>query len=1024
MANIAISGGFGAAGGALSGGLSGAASGGGVFSIPGAIIGAIVGAVIGAGSAAAQMALAANQNTSPRKVNDAITTQSIRNIPVAVVYGRGRVGGNWIECGEFEQVKDFEPNVPPGTVQYLQNAILGLCEGPVATMGNIRQDGQLLSHWVLLKNLPWQYIQYIWNQGLNTDTTYPFQASGHGYQIATANQIPFRNTSSFCTFTYTGPILQPRLVDVNVDLVGCGHNPIIRSGTTSDSANDDIAVSVIYDGYSEAYYYTLASSGASSSPFGMASVGRRGGTRTYTQPPSGVSTSIGNAWYLGRHDILVFQDTTDSGTFYIGYWGIAADSPDWEVFKPGSPMGGSAYEHAIEAWCLDERYGILHTLHDDGSVRYILKWNLLSGRIDRLVTDLPTAETWQGLHFSPDLGAYLTCDGTTLRVVSGTGETIRSTTSVPNLSGCVGLLYTGTQIGVISPGNCYYYDFFNGNVSGPFGDSLTNLAIGSIGDVIGARQNTWTGHVTVFRQEDSGCPVFINFIASCMEDIRDINANGSSGTGTYNTGGGTPELDFQNIANLSLDVPDEPYYPQIFEGTGNLVGNQGYPPNYPPTDWIRDWSYRQYNAWSLTALQGNSSLAASIWNSLVDEPCNDSGRWGGGLSDSYFSLSSFEAVHAYCVGPITVLNPSGIDTRVCERFKFDYVLDKQIDLASFVTQEALVCCQGYHYTMGGILYIDVPRPGLLPMWHFSDRQINEGGTFKVNFIPKADGINRVRVMYRDVLDEYRHDYAEAEDLADINARGRVQMTEVTADGCGRFASADLLAKQILDQSTAGRRQVTFKTHYLGLILMPGDVIEISNKQCGLNRMISRVLVVKEETDGNATGAVEIQAIEAPPTLDVLDSAQALPAAPGDDVSPVDASGGIELTVTSSSNQITWLSNGSAFTGGTYTIEYTSGAYTDTQHSFPYATKGFEVVTQDGTGNVSNVAAIPYAPEPGEPWATLEDCETANAGQYTSFSLVPAQGNRIGVRAPNYCAMCLDDEGNQVEGVTYTITYTP
>src|SRR5665213_4066798 len=152
-------------------------------------------------------------------------------------------------------------------------------------------------------------------------------------------------------------------------------------------------------------------------------------------------------------------------------------------------------------------------------------------------------------------------------------------------------------------------------------------------------------------------------------------------------------------------------------------------------------------------------------------------------------------------------------SRLGERYKFDFVLDQQMTVSSFWVQHGLMACQGYSYTCGGVLHVSVPKPGLLPTWHFDDRQV-EDGSFNVNYTGTADGVNRVRIQYRSVLDEYRHTFAEAEDIHAITATGRVQLATLTVEGCGRGESAALLAKTVLDQSAAGRRQVNFSSDYI------------------------------------------------------------------------------------------------------------------------------------------------------------------------------------------------------------------
>jgi hypothetical protein len=313
--SIGLGGGFGAASGAISGAISGTIAAPGYGTLIGAIAGAIGGLIIGSGSAA----LAYKSPPKAQQGNsDLVETKMVRNTPVAVVAGRGRLGGNWVAVGYFDRVKDFSPSVPKHTVDYVANGIIALCEGPIQCYGNFRSDGQTLLHWVLLASLPWQFEQFNVNKGTATEVLYPAQSvHANGFINLTPNPIPWRNTATMQCLVYTGPQMTPRLPDINVDVVGPDLT-IRRSGTTTDPASGDVATDCFYDSYSEQFAYLISASSTAVSPFGMVTVGRQGGVRRHTAPPTGVS-SITRGWYLGRHDVLVFQDPGDSTKFYLGY---------------------------------------------------------------------------------------------------------------------------------------------------------------------------------------------------------------------------------------------------------------------------------------------------------------------------------------------------------------------------------------------------------------------------------------------------------------------------------------------------------------------------------------------------------------------------------------------------------------------------------------------------------------------------------------------------------------------------------
>jgi hypothetical protein len=969
MASIGIGAGLGAAQGALAGIP--------FASVGGPLWGALIGGALGAGMGAAVMLLNKPPKTL-RHVDDIIDTTSIRNVPVGIPFGRNRLGGNWVAIGYFWKRKSTIPNTP-GRVVFSVNAILALCEGEINSAGNLRQDSRTLAQNAITEYLAktvgmiLEYYRYDFSDGSPAQAIPTLMTqTGNGYKMLP--HVPFRNTALMAVRTVIGDT--ERMPAVNVDSMGLDCT-IYRNDSTGESAPSDQAGYAFYDSSSDGFYYTLTSSSATSAPFGLVGIGRQGWARLHTAPPSAASGSITHAWYLGRHDVLVMQEPADSTTFYIGWWGIGPTDAGWEAQQPRPDAGGPGYENAILVWYLDETHGILHTLHTTGSALYILRWTLLTGRIDRTDTNL-SADTWKAMMYSADVDAYIVV-GTTLGigfVDPQTGQLTQSTTALA-VSSCVGVCFTGQLVGILTTSHCTYWDVFtaaavttNAGFTATYGTNGTDLAAGHLGGAVSMIQNSYSGQVAMVKNT-GGDAAFVTFIPSILEDIRDLNANGTSGL-------------WNILYEYPVVVPTD-WVPEPNFQTFQSVGGGAFPPNDVAQDWTRDWSTRTYNTWNLTVLNGNSSLAGAAWMAIVAEPCLDSARWGGGLDPKYFDLGSFEGLHAHCVGPMRMANPDG-SFRYAERYKLDFFVDAETSLASFINDHVLVACQGFRATVSGIMRLGVPKAGVWPIWHFTDAQYaaksSGESSFKVSFLGHTQGINRVRVQYRNVLNEYSHDFSEADDEWDINARGRVQAVTVNAEGCGRPGHADLLCKAILDQTLAGRRQAVFDTHFLGWLIVPTDTIEVSNAQCALDKVKLQVLSTIENA---SDGMTEITALEHRQAMDSViglthsyNSPGAAPL-PNPDGSGV---GGCSLgTSVTSSSTVIWFNAGGAYAPGPITVAYITGAFQAVALG-NYQVAGFDIVTRDS----SNVISVVHtAPGSATTFATRDACVSSNLGQKTTFT---------------------------------------
>lgn len=378
----------------------------------------------------------------------------------------------------------------------------------------------------------------------------------------------------------------------------------------------------------------------------------------------------------------------------------------------------------------------------------------------------------------------------------------------------MGLCVAGQRVGVIKGDALIYWDVTNGATAGPFGSGGTGLDPGELGGTIKAIQNTWTGHVTLVKTI-ADTAAMINFFPSVIEEIEDISAMGSPGQAEF-------QWEADEDGNYDPGFSDE-------------------------SDWVRDWSWRTESAWELNLLEGRSSLAAAMWSLLVDVPAQDTARWGCGLPEKWFDISSFEALHARCVAGWRFANKRKVleegsvlpqTYRYAERYKLDLVLDVVLGANEVLVGQMLAACNGHRYLNNGRLSVGISLPGHLPLWHFTDHNLAEG-TMRVSHTSRAGVVNRVRVQYKEVRDHYGTEFAEANDEFDRNKMGRVAEVTATLLGVGRKGQAELLASQVLRHAMANRRGFDFTTHYLGYVITPGDPIEITHAPTALARVPAR-----------------------------------------------------------------------------------------------------------------------------------------------------------------------------------------
>jgi hypothetical protein len=297
--------------GVLSGGLGAWAMGGKI------LLGMAVGGAMGGAVGGLGVLLKPDAAEGPSNSKGPLTTSSIRNIPVPIVFGTAKVGGNYIALGEFWTHKDGHDGTP-GVRNREMHAYIGLCEGPVQAITDFRIDGKTIKEEVEEFELDAaDHFSIKGFKGTQGQGFPPYLANAKErkkYGFTMSDPVPWRNTAYLQCGVDVGT--EARLCAITCKVNGPDLS-IWRKGNTGDTNENDRVGSCHYDGSSESFFATLTSSNRDM-PFGLLKVPRIKGRASQTQPPISVTTNIARGWYLGKHDVLLMQDPIEPATFHLG----------------------------------------------------------------------------------------------------------------------------------------------------------------------------------------------------------------------------------------------------------------------------------------------------------------------------------------------------------------------------------------------------------------------------------------------------------------------------------------------------------------------------------------------------------------------------------------------------------------------------------------------------------------------------------------------------------------------------------
>ncbi|MCC2110672.1 MAG: hypothetical protein KDJ16_01410, partial [Hyphomicrobiales bacterium] len=120
-------------------------------------LGRAAGAIVGYGLDKALFSQGSSKVREGPRLSDLEVQASSEGAPIPQVYGRARIGGQIIWATRFEEVTETTTTTTGGgkggggrttqteiTYSYYANMAIGLCEGPIARVGRIWADGDLL----------------------------------------------------------------------------------------------------------------------------------------------------------------------------------------------------------------------------------------------------------------------------------------------------------------------------------------------------------------------------------------------------------------------------------------------------------------------------------------------------------------------------------------------------------------------------------------------------------------------------------------------------------------------------------------------------------------------------------------------------------------------------------------------------------------------------------------------------------------------------------------------------------------
>lgn len=203
-------------------------------------------------------------------------------------------------------------------------------------------------------------------------------------------------------------------------------------------------------------------------------------------------------------------------------------------------------------------------------------------------------------------------------------------------------------------------------------------------------------------------------------------------------------------------------------------------------------------------------------------------KYGLGQPASKLDWPSFDEAQQYFAESITTPTPLGSVTGA--RWATNYTVDRRRPALDHL-QVLLDACTSVLLLSDGRLKLK-PIRNSASVYAFDADSIL-AGTFKVQFLDRADSANRIKVVFNDVDNFSAQTAVIAEDVADQEARteeGNEGVVEksIHFPAVTGWAQAYRLGQQRLAMELGRSWTVEFTTNLLGLALEPGDTIDLTH----------------------------------------------------------------------------------------------------------------------------------------------------------------------------------------------------
>jgi hypothetical protein len=264
---------------------------------------------------------------------------------------------------------------------------------------------------------------------------------------------------------------------------------------------------------------------------------------------------------------------------------------------------------------------------------------------------------------------------------------------------------------------------------------------------------------------------------------------------------------------------------------------------------LRSWAAAVGGAW----LQGNAVFYPGVGTgcadvnpaTMIDDLAKDT-RYGACIADAYINSDAIEEERAYWESQSDKISLALTDQQPIMDW-VDYILSH---------------CNGFRFWSEGQLYIgafkdEASVASLTQADLIRDEGENPPAPVQIVKRKKSDAANRIELTWTDRANTYDLATAMQQDEVDQRVTGKTHIDQVDMAGIHVPAYAQRQALRLLFESMYRLSTYTFKTSYKNMLLMVGDVIDVTDGHL-LTGERMRILSKEEDKDGRS---IAIEAVE-------------------------------------------------------------------------------------------------------------------------------------------------------------------